>query len=200
MNMRPRTLFTLVLIAGFGLHAPRALAQSAPPPPLNLPQLMARFSTVKAANAHFTERKYLHMLKSPLDDSGVLIYVAPDKLQKNTMQPELERLAIHGDTLTIEREGKTQTFSLAQYPQVGGFIEGIRATLAGDLATLQRIYDTHLGGGIDAWQLALQPRDPTMQKTVQSIYISGSDVHIKRIETVEHDGDRTEMTIVEDHP
>jgi hypothetical protein len=198
--MRPRTLLTLVLIAGSGLYAPLALAQAAPPPQLNLPQLMARFSAVKAANARFTERKYLHMLKSPLDDSGVLIYVAPDNLQKNTVQPEPERLAIHGDTLTIEREGKTQTLSLAQYPQIGGFIEGIRATLAGDLATLQRIYDARLGGGIDAWQLVLQPRDSTMQKIVQSIYISGSDAHIKRIETVEQDGDRTDMTIVEVNP
>jgi len=72
----------------------------------------------------------------------------------------------------------------------------LRATLAGDLATLQGIYDTQLAGSADSWQLMLQPRDPKMQEIVRVIYIFGNDVHITRVQTVEHDGDRTDMTIV----
>ena len=189
----------LVLIVGWGVLAPPGHAQ-APAAPFDLAQLMASLATVKSATAQFTERKYLRMLKSPLSDSGVLIYAAPDKLQKNTLAPTLENLTIAGDALTIERQGQTQTLSLSAYPQIGGFIEGIRATLAGDLAALQRIYDTHLDGTQSAWQLILQPRDDKMQAVVRAIYIGGNDNHITRIQTIEHDGDRTDMTIVQANP
>ncbi|HVA15610.1 MAG TPA: LolA-related protein [Stellaceae bacterium] len=196
--MRRRVSLVIALIAGLGLHAPPSLAQSAPA--FGLTQLMARFGAVKSATAQFTERKYLRMLKSPLSDSGVLIYAAPDKLEKNTLRPQPETLTIDGDTLAIEREGQTQTLSLSAYPQIGGFIEGIRATLAGDLATLQRIYYMQFAGSIDAWQLILQPRDAKMREIVRAIYISGDDVHITRIQTVEGDGDRTDMTITPGSP
>ena len=39
-----------------------------------------------------------------------------------------------------------------------------------------------------------------MQAILRSIYISGSGAHIKHIETMEYDGDRTDMTITEDDP
>ena len=189
----------LVLLVGWGVFAPPACAQT-PTPSFDLAQLMAGLATVKSATAQFTERKYLRMLKAPLSDSGVLIYEAPDKLQKNTLAPAPENLTIEGDTLTIERQGQTQTLSLSAYPQIGGFIEGIRATLAGDLPALQQIYDTQLDGTASAWQLVLQPRDDKMKAIVRAIYIGGNDNRINRIQTIEHDGDRTDMLIVQDHP
>lgn len=182
-------------MAGLGLVAPRGLAQSAAAP-FDLGQLMARFAAVKSASAQFTERRYLRMLKAPLNDSGVLIYMAPDKLEKNTLQPQPETLTIDGDTLTIDSQGKSQTLSLSAYPQLGGFIEGLRATLAGDIATLQTIYATELTGSLDNWQLVLQPRDPKMQDIVRAIYIAGENNRITRVQTVERDGDRTDMTIL----
>lgn len=193
--MRHSVAFVLFLIAGLSAAASHAFAQAAAAP-FDLAQLMSRFGAVKSASAQFTERKYMRMLKSPLSDSGVLIYMAPDKLEKNTLQPQSETLTIDGDTLAIESQGKTQTLSLSAYPQLGGFIEGIRATLAGDLATLQSIYETQLAGDDASWQLVLQPRDPKMQDIVRAIYISGNDTHITRIQTVERDGDRTDMTIL----
>ncbi len=198
--MRAPRFIALLVIAGVEFVGARAVAQAARPQALDLPQLMSRFGAVKSATAHFIERKYLHVLKAPLVDSGVLIYAAPDKLQKETLQPNPERLTIDGDKLTIDRQGKTQTLSLADYPQIGGFIAGIRATLAGDLTALQQTYETRLDGDLDAWHLVLQPRDERMQEIVRSISISGTDVHIGHIETVERDDDRTDMTIVEDGP
>jgi hypothetical protein len=163
-----------------------------------LPQLLHEFAQVKSSRAHFTERKYLHMLKRPLQDSGIMIYEAPARLLKQTQQPKPERFLIDGDTITIDRDSREQTLNRNDYPQLWAFIEGMRATLAGDLSALEAVYTVQLDGGPSDWQMSLQPRDRQMQEMVQSIRISGSKAHITRIETLEHDGDRTEVTIVED--
>jgi hypothetical protein len=198
--MRLSVAFAPIILLCLGLQGNVANGQTAASQPFDAGQLMQRFGTIKTSTARFTEHRYLRMLKVPLEDSGELIYIAPDKLQKNTLSPKPERLVIEGDTLTIEREGKAQTLKLSGYPQLWGFIEGIRATLAGDLPGLQRFYDIRLEGDIAAWRLMLQPRDAKMQEIVQSILISGSDTHIKTIDTQERDGDHSEMTITEDIP
>jgi hypothetical protein len=196
-----RGLFLLILLIAVGPQATPALGEpAAPSESWGLHELMLRLGAVQTATAHFVEHKYLHMLKKPLVASGTLVYMAPGHLQKDTLQPRPEHLLIDGDSLLIERDGKTQTLQLADYPQIGAFIEGIRATLAGDLAALDRIYAVRLEGSSEAWQLVLQPRDAKMQEIVHQILISGSEARVERIDTQEADGDRSEMTIIGDAP
>jgi outer membrane lipoprotein-sorting protein len=196
MSLRRVAMLPLILAVAFTLHVPAAGAQGAAP--FDLAHLMARFATVKSASAQFVERRYLHFLKAPLIAKGVLIFTAPNRLEKKTLEPAAENMVIDGDTLTVQREGQTQTLSLSAYPQIGAFIEGIRATLTGDAASLQRIYQADLQGNANGWLLQLQPRDPAMQAVVRSISISGSGSVIDRIQTIEHDGDRTDLRITED--
>jgi outer membrane lipoprotein-sorting protein len=196
MSLRRVAMLPLILAVAFTLRVPAAGAQGAAP--FDLAHLMARFATVKSASAQFVERRYLHFLKAPLIAKGVLIFTAPNRLEKKTLEPAAENMVIDGDTLTVQRDGQTQTLSLSAYPQIGAFIEGIRATLTGDAASLQRIYQTDLQGNANGWLLQLQPRDPAMQAVVRSISISGSGNVIDRIQTIEHDGDRTDLRITED--
>ena len=198
--MRMQKALAALVIIGCGIQAVLSLSEAETQPVLSLPQLLLRLSSVKMAKARFTERKYLHILTAPLEDSGTLIYIAPSVLQKNTLQPKFERLLVDRDTLTIERERKTQTLKLADYPQAWSLIEGIRATLAGDIAALDRYYESRLDGSIESWRLVLRPRDKKMQEVVQSLRIFGTDTRIDRIETEERDGDHTEMTMIEDGP
>jgi outer membrane lipoprotein-sorting protein len=196
MSLRRIAMLPLILAVAFTLRVPAAGAQGAAP--FDLAHLMARFATVKSASAQFVERRYLHFLKAPLIAKGVLIFTAPNRLEKKTLEPAAENMVVDGDTLTVQRDGQTQTLSLSAYPQIGAFIEGIRATLTGDAASLQRIYQTDLQGNANGWLLQLQPRDPAMQAVVRSISISGSGNVIDRIQTIEHDGDRTDLRITED--
>jgi outer membrane lipoprotein-sorting protein len=196
MSLRRAAMLPLILAVTFTLRVPAAGAQGAAP--FDLPHLMARFASVKSASAQFVERRYVHFLKEPLIAKGVLIFTAPNRLEKKTLEPAAENMVVDGDTLTVQRQGQTQTLSLSAYPQIGAFIEGIRATLTGNAASLQRIYLTDLQGNANGWLLQLQPRDPAMQAVVLSISISGSGNVIDRIQTVEHDGDRTDMRITED--
>ena len=74
------------------------------------------------------------------------------------------------------------------------------STLAGDLATLRRLYEVKLDGGEREWRLTLKPGDPQMQEVVREIRIGGSGDTIASIEFMEANGDRSVMTITRDGP
>jgi hypothetical protein len=164
-----------------------------------LPQLMQSLRQVKSSTAYFSERKDLRMLNEPLMSSGTLNYVAPDKLQKSTLLPKPERLSIDGGKLTIERSetNENRTVALADVPEIGAFVESIRATLAGDLPALERYYTISLQGDVGDWQMTLEPKEKRLQQLVKSIRIAGRDTSIRSIVSEQGDGDRSEMSIVE---
>ena len=163
-----------------------------------LAQLMHELGQVKSASGQFVERKTLHMLTEPLVSSGTLLYVAPDQVQKITVSPKRERFALDGDTLTMEGADGSRTLSVLDYPEIGAFVAGVRATLAGDLPALYRFYAVDLQGSNEAWQLVLTPVEPRLRRLVRSIRILGSGNRIREIETEERDGDRSEMSVAED--
>ncbi len=75
------------------------------------------------------------------------------------------------------------------------FIESIRATLAGDRAALEQVFQLTFEGSFDTWTLTLMPRDAKLSRTVQQIDIAGERDTIHRVEIREADGDRSVMTI-----
>jgi len=162
-------------------------------------QLMQSLAQVKAASSRFVERKTLHMLSEPIIASGTLRYVAPDEVEKLTLSPARERLVVKGDSLTFEggSPAQSRTMSLAANPEVAAIVEGIRATLAGDLATLDRFYRVQLSGNAGDWQLSLEPKQPAVQKFISSIRIAGAGNAIRSVATTETDGDYSTMSVVE---
>jgi outer membrane lipoprotein-sorting protein len=167
-----------------------------------LPQLMQSLAQVKSGTANFTEHKTMHMLKAPLVETGTLDYVAPDHVRKITTSPVPEQFSLDGDVVTISGPGngagpQTRHFALSAYPQIGGLVAGIRATLAGDLATLDRYYSVQLSGVPEQWQLLLQPKSSTLTKYIKSIRIEGDGDRIGQIDTKSTDGDHSEMSVAE---
>ena len=162
-----------------------------------LADLMRSLKTVDSSTARFSERKELAILNEPLESSGTLIYRAPGRLEKHTLTPERESLVLDRDELVLEsaERGWKKSFALREHPVVWAFVESIRSTLAGDLATLQRFYDVKLKGIESRWQLTFVPREPDMKALVDEILISGSRTSISRIEIRETGGDRSVMTI-----
>ena len=121
------------------------------------------------------ERKYLKVLKTPLETTGTLEYDAPDRLVKRTLEPKPETMTVAGERLVIESpaRSRSRTLRLGDYPVLGAFVESLRATLNGDLAALERFYRVTLEGGPQRWQLTLTPRDPKMSALIESILIAG---------------------------
>ena len=178
--------------------APRAMAQ--PVSGWGLPQLMQSLSQVKSSSARFTEHQTMHMLAAPLTTAGKLSYVAPDRIEKTTTSPVPGRFLLEGDQVTIAggNDNQTHVFSLSDYPQIGGLVEGIRATLAGDLPVLDRFYTVQLTGNPQAWQLILQPEGAGLARFIAWIRIGGDGHRVDEIDTQSSNGDHSEMTVVED--
>ena len=125
------------------------------------------------------EKKFVQLLARPLQSSGTLIFIAPDRLQKETLAPTASRLTVNGDRLTVvQPDGKTRDVSLSEVPEIGALVESIRATLAGDGATLTRYYTPTLSGTAGNWSLtAGAPRQSAAQSRDNHPHAGRGDRH-----------------------
>ena len=201
--MRRSSLLIWLLTAAIATAVaaePQATGHESSLEPWGMEQLMSELGRVQQAKARFVERKYLKVLKTPLETTGTLEYDAPDRLVKRTLEPKPETMTVEGARLVVESRARSRTLRLEDYPVLWAFVESFRSTLKGDLAALERFYRVTLEGGPQRWQLALTPRDPKMSTLIESVVISGGRGRISRIEVREAQGDRSVMTVLEDAP
>ena len=160
-------------------------------------ELMHGLAQVKESQASFVERKYLSILKTPLEYSGTLSYIAPGHLEKKTLLPKPESVVLDQDKLVVQSgaANRKRTLSLQDYPVVWAFVESFRATLAGDIQALNRFYAVTLDGSAQQWLLILRPLDSKMKSLISEIRIGGSLAQITTIETREAGGDYSVMSI-----
>ncbi|WP_431018465.1 outer membrane lipoprotein carrier protein LolA [Burkholderia cepacia] len=173
--------------------APARAADAAPA--WTLDRLMSTLAQHKSGRATFTETKYLSIATQPVESSGELVFVAPDHLEKHTLSPKPEHLVVDGDMLTVERNNRKYTLALARYPELGAFIESIRATLAGNRFALEQVYKVALAGRGDDWTLTLTPLDSRMLKVVSTITLDGTRDLLRSVAIRQADGDRSVMRL-----
>jgi hypothetical protein len=161
----------------------------------DLQELMRLLAARRHGQVDFVEQHFLAVLKRPVESYGVMIYDAPQRLEKRTVEPRPERLVLDGEELTIERKGHTHVLDLAAYPSILPFIESLRATLAGDLPALERVFNVDFAGTLERWTLTLSPRDSKVSKTVSEVRIDGSRDALLKVEILEANGDRSLMTL-----
>ncbi len=138
----------------------------------------------------FSEDKAIPELSAPLPSTGTLSWAAPARLEKHTTWPSEERLLIEGDRLVLERPAQNvrQELSLAQSPDLRPFVEAIRATMAGDLATLRTFYTIEFRAAGDAWHMLLTPLSMRIRAALQLVDIRGKGADILVIETRASEG------------
>ena len=157
--------------------------------------VMHALADVREARADFVETKTMKMLNRPLASTGQLSYTAPDTLERNTVSPTPEKLRVAGNILTIVGDSGTRTLNLADYPQIGGFVETLRATLAGDSTTLEKYFQVQFKGDAAGWSLLLLPRDKDVASMISWVMLSGHDGVLTRVESSEPNGDHSETVI-----
>lgn len=166
----------------------------------DLHTLMQQMAQVPSSKTRFVETRHIALLTAPLELKGSLSYERPDRLSKHVQAPFDEVLSVEGDALTVlnKTKGEKRVISLREQPAAGALVASVRATLAGDLAQLQRHYRVELGGTRAAWTLRLVPRSAQVKGYVEAITLTGADARLSRIETLETGGDRSVMTILHD--
>ena len=160
-----------------------------------LDQLLQLLAQRRHGHVTFTEVHELAVLDRPLQSSGELLYDAPERLEKRTLQPKPEDLLLDHGVLAVQRGNRRRVLPLRDYPQVVPFVESIRATLAGDRAALERYFTLHFSGSLADWTLELVPKDATLARAVQHVRIGGARDAIRTVEIRQSDGDASLLTI-----
>jgi len=169
------------------------LAAQAPDP---LRELMSAFAAVRERRATFTEERELSELDRPLVSRGVLLWHAPDRMEKHTIEPVEERFLAQGDSVVLEQpaRGIREVLALDAVPEIRPVVEAIRATLAGDAATLREHHEVAFSGSIARWRMVLTPRSVRVRAAVQRITLEGEGAAILAMESQIRDG-RIRMAI-----
>jgi hypothetical protein len=160
-----------------------------------LDEVMGLLATRQQGRVEFVEQQFLHILDHPIESSGELRYEAPDRLEKRTLKPHAETLLLAGGVLTVERAHGRRVLDLRAYPQIQPFVESIRATLAGDRTSLERLFHLDFAGNLARWTLTLVPLDSNVKRAVAHVRIDGMRDQLLKVEIRQPDGDRSLMTL-----
>ena len=161
----------------------------------DIDQLMRGLAQIHSGHASFVEKKFIAVLDRPVESSGELFYIAPDHLEKRTINPKAESMILDRGTVVIERGRQSHRLQSQDYPELAAFIDSIRGTLAGDRKALERNYRLSLDGTVEHWTLQLLPVDEKMQAVVKRIRIAGVRDAVRSIEITQADGDSSLMLI-----
>jgi hypothetical protein len=87
------------------------------------------------------------------------------------------------------------TIQVASRPEAQAFVESVRSTLSGNRQSLERHYRLELKGARQDWSLVLLPVDAPVAALVKRITVTGQGNQVRRIEYLQADGDRSELSI-----
>jgi hypothetical protein len=183
------------LLAAFAATAVPARGEAA-----DLAALFALFAAQGERRRTFVERRYSVLFRNPPEARGTLYFKPPALLERDVTSPRRETVRIDAENVTLRTlgdDGKPveRKASLATYPQLAGLVSTIRATLAGDLATLRKMYFIEMKEPMPRWRIELAPVEEPVAGAVTAIVMSGTLGDVERIQFTETTGDRTELLL-----
>lgn len=165
-----------------------------------LGRLMQLLAQRKHGEVTYVEKDYFSVLERPLSSSGILIYDAPDHLEKRMLRPREESVVLDHGEVTMQRGHRTYHIDLSSYPQLAPYVDAIRATMAGDRAALERVFKVSFEGDLKHWRLGLVPLDGKVARGVRSIRIEGAEGDVQSVQIDKPNGDRSLMTMAAPAP
>jgi outer membrane lipoprotein-sorting protein len=171
-----------------------SLAMAAPAN-IDLPALAALLAQRKSAEARFTEERFVSGFEGPLRASGTLSFTAPDRFSRQTLEPQAESMSVEGNIVILKRGKRSRQMALDAVPELTALVEAMRGTLNGDVATLQKHFNTRVEGQNNLWILTLTPLDIRLAAQVRELKIAGVGPDLRSVELWLSGGDRSLMTI-----
>lgn len=184
-----------VRLAAMVLACAVASAVIAAPSVFDLAQLMDMLAQVERSEVAFEETRHLAVLTAPIVRRGTLLYIRPDRLEMHVVAPIQETIAIVGSRIRVESPDGTRQWDLARQPVALAWIEAIRASLAGDTASLTRAFRVQLTGAPASWQLHLEPTAASVAAALARVDVRGHEAQLTRIEIVDGQGDSIGIAI-----
>ena len=158
---------------------------------LTLASLMEGMAGARGVVAEFREVKELRLLQAPLESRGRLDFIPPDRLVRHTREPAEATLWVDGDRVWFRDMAAVEPADLSGDPSAREFVDNFVVIFSGDLAELQRRYETSFTADAPTWSLELVPRDALVKRFVSRIMLHGEGRGLERMVLVEADGDRT---------
>lgn len=183
-----------ILAAGVTAIALTWCAGGAAQASITTADILQRVSEGVSPEVGFREVRTTRLLKTPLRSSGVLRFVPPNRLERETLQPVQESIVIEDLQVTIERGGAQTVISLASGSAPATMAETLRAVLGGRTRELEARYRATAMGTSEGWSLSLEPR--TADGAILSIRLSGRGANVDEIEVRERSGDKTVTQLV----
>ncbi len=163
----------------------------------SLDAILALLAQHPHGHALYSEEVRSALLQRPLHSSGELFFDAPDRLEKKTLQPVAQDLIVEGEVLTMVRGKHRRSMQLGDYPQLTPLLVGMRATLAGDRATLEKNFQLSFAPSGAGWVLHLQPLASAGAPLYKHIEIRGTEGKVQGVTLERADGERTLMSLSE---
>jgi outer membrane lipoprotein-sorting protein len=183
-----RDLGRLVLA---GLALPLLGSATPAPPQASLEELMRGMATTSGVVAHFTESKSVSLLDAPLESSGILYFIPPDRLVRRTSSPGRTSVTIDHGRFRFEDETGGESADLSTNPIAREFVDNFIVLFNGDLEALRARYALEFRTNSSGWELELTPRHAPLTKFVARIVLRGAEHALREMEMTETDGDRT---------
>jgi hypothetical protein len=191
----------LALTALFTADLTATAAPAVPAAPADpIAALLAEFARHPHAHASFTEQTYSRVLTHPLTTTGELYFDAPDRLEKKTLTPAPEDLLVEGENVTVTRGTHSRSFQIGDIPPLRPLLEGLRATLAGDLAGLTARFALSFEPSDAGWLLTLRPLPGELQPLFQRMQIGGRDGRVQSLQIERDRGENSLMKITSAEP
>ena len=148
------------------------------------------------ATTPFVEVRYSKLLDQPLVVKGQLEYHEDGTLVRAVSAPFRERTEIQGETVNVQREGKSpRRFSLKRAPELRSMLGGFAAVLGGGRGALDKDFRLDVSGETEQWTLALTPKSVQMGKYVHDIRIQGAHSEPRCIVVTQPDNEASVMLV-----
>ena len=163
--------------------------------------IVARLARPAPMRTSFVEVRGSKLLKAPLRLSGEYLRPDADTLVRQVNAPYVEKTTIVSSKAgpgqaTIERGGRSRSYSLARVPELASLQSSFGALLSGDRATLERDFALRAQGTRAQWTLALTPRQARLSERLRRITLHGRGAELRCIETQPVQGDQVQRTLL----
>jgi hypothetical protein len=161
----------------------------------DLDVVMQGLAEVRSVRADYVETLEMSLLEQRLTTRGTLSYEAPDRITKTSASDPEQAVRFEGDTLWVSDGKETRRLSVQDHRALETLVVALRATFAGDLATLREHFHLSFQRADPDWSLELRPREAGLGGPFSSVELRGRGREIRVVRIHEANGDLRSMRL-----